>query len=223
MLAATTSQTVFLCWDTIIIVSRQGIQWKNKPSFVKLYVHIFPTKIAFIKIRAFWQCAKVGGIATRKFRECSTRPSCVWTNVLGIHENEPRYSVFRSRWVSFICFQSILRADYSFVYVAFVQLFSNASATSWERLHVYIRPLGASIVIVGLMVLFIGLSSSPRETTSFLFINCSGLTRYFTIQVALTKGVFPVARLATGFVAMMLGVLVTLTFGILLAGKLERK
>ena len=37
------------------------------------------------------------------------------------------------------------------------------------------------------------------------------------------KGVFPVARLATGFVAMMLGVLVTLTFGILLAGKSEQK
>ena len=29
------------------------------------------------------------------------------------------------------------------------------------------------------------------------------------------------ARLATGFVGMMLGVLVTLTFGILLAGKLD--
>ena len=45
----------------------------------------------------------------------------------------------------------------------------------------------------------------------------SGITRYFTVQVALIKGVFPVSRLATGFVAMMLGVLVALTFGILLA------
>ena len=41
------------------------------------------------------------------------------------------------------------------------------------------------------------------------------------MQVALTKGVFPVARLATGFVGMMLGVLVTLTFGVLLAGRFE--
>jgi hypothetical protein len=55
-----------------------------------------------------------------------------------------------------------------------------------------------------------------------LFPFHSGFTRYFTVQVALTKGVFPVARLGTGFIAMMLGVLVTLTFGILLAGKLEQ-
>jgi len=45
--------------------------------------------------------------------------------------------------------------------------------------------------------------------------------RYFTVQAALTKGSFPVARVATGFIATMLTVLVTLTFGILLAGKLE--
>ena len=43
------------------------------------------------------------------------------------------------------------------------------------------------------------------------------------IQSALTRGYFPVARLATGFIAMVLSVLVTLTFGILLAGKLEPK
>jgi len=43
------------------------------------------------------------------------------------------------------------------------------------------------------------------------------------VQSALTKGYFPVARLATGFIAMALSVLVTLTFGILLAGKLEPK
>jgi len=87
--------------------------------------------------------------------------------------------------------------------VALIQLFSAASHTSLQKISVYVRPLGASTVIVGLLVLFIG------------------ITRYFTVQVALTKGVFPVARLGTGFVAMMLGVLVTLTFGILLAGKLE--
>jgi len=86
--------------------------------------------------------------------------------------------------------------------VALTQLFDAASShASSHKLGVYIRPLGASTVIVGLLVLFIG------------------ITRYFTVQVALTKGVFPVARLATGFVAMMMGVLVTLTFGILLAGK----
>jgi len=43
------------------------------------------------------------------------------------------------------------------------------------------------------------------------------------IQSALTKGYFPVARHAIGFIAMVLSALVTLTFGILLAGKLEPK
>jgi uncharacterized membrane protein YidH (DUF202 family) len=115
-----------------------------------------------------------------------------------------------------------------YVITALVQLFSTASATSRQEFHFYIRLLGASIVIAGLLVLFIGLSSNPRETTliSFIYFSfCSGSTRYFTTQVALTKGVFPVARLAAGFISMMLGVLVTLTFGILLAasGKLEQK
>ncbi|KAF8158245.1 hypothetical protein B0H34DRAFT_674696 [Crassisporium funariophilum] len=91
--------------------------------------------------------------------------------------------------------------------VAIVQLFSAASASahhgSVHRLQVYIRPLGASTIIVGLFVLFIG------------------ITRYFTVQAALTKGYFPVARVATGLIAIMLTVLVTLTFGIMLAGKLE--
>jgi hypothetical protein len=117
-----------------------------------------------------------------------------------------------------------VRVDYFIFYIALVQLLSTAPATPWQKLHVFIRPLGASTVILGLLVLFIGLSSNPCETTLISFIYfCLGFTRYFSIQVALTKGVFPVARLATGFVAMMLGVLVTLTFGILLAGKLEQK
>ena len=119
---------------------------------------------------------------------------------------------------------STLRADHTIFYVAIV--FSTATESAWQDLHVYIRSLGASTVILGLLVLFMGLSSSPCETTLFSFIFFtffSGFSRYFTIQVALTKGVFPVARFATGFVAMMLGVSVILTFGILLAGKLEKK
>lgn len=49
------------------------------------------------------------------------------------------------------------------------------------------------------------------------------MTRYFTVQVALTKGYFPVARLVTGFIAVVLTVLVTLTLAILMAGQLEAK
>ncbi|PPQ99190.1 LOW QUALITY PROTEIN: hypothetical protein CVT26_014113 [Gymnopilus dilepis] len=91
--------------------------------------------------------------------------------------------------------------------VALVQFFSAAALPkgSTHRLHHYIRPLGASTVVVGLVVLFIG------------------VVRYFTVQSALTKGYFPVARLATGFIAVVLTALVTLTFAIMLAGKLEAK
>ncbi|PPQ81264.1 hypothetical protein CVT25_015048 [Psilocybe cyanescens] len=93
--------------------------------------------------------------------------------------------------------------------VALVQLFSVASASatqgSTHLLRVYIRPLGASTVLVGLLVLFIG------------------VTRYFTVQSALTKGYFPAARIATGFIAVVLTALVTLTFALMLAGKLESR
>lgn len=50
-----------------------------------------------------------------------------------------------------------------------------------------------------------------------------GVTRYFSVQAALTKGNFPVARIVTGFIALALTILVLLTFGILVAGKLEPK
>lgn len=43
------------------------------------------------------------------------------------------------------------------------------------------------------------------------------------MQSALTKGYFPVARVTTGFIAVMLTALVTLTFGVLMAGKLVPK
>lgn len=49
------------------------------------------------------------------------------------------------------------------------------------------------------------------------------MTRYFTIQAALVKGQFPVARLATAMIALMLVVLVTMTFGMLLVGKLDAR
>ncbi|KAF9463012.1 hypothetical protein BDZ94DRAFT_1259874 [Collybia nuda] len=94
--------------------------------------------------------------------------------------------------------------------VALVQLFTVASASSpssligsERKLHTYIRPLGATTIAMGLIVLFIGVA------------------RYFAIQTALTKGYFPAPRLVMGVIALAMAVLVTLTFGILVAGKLE--
>jgi len=42
-----------------------------------------------------------------------------------------------------------------------------------------------------------------------------GLVRYFTIQTALTKGRFPVARVIMAFIAIVLSALVVTVFGVL--------
>ncbi|KAF8895297.1 hypothetical protein BD779DRAFT_1498680 [Infundibulicybe gibba] len=96
--------------------------------------------------------------------------------------------------------------------VALVQLFNVASSsaphnlsTSAHNLHTFARPLGAGAVVLGLVVLIIG------------------VMRYFTVQAALTKGVFPVARVVPAAMAAALSVFVTVTFGILVAGKLEAR
>jgi len=120
-------------------------------------------------------------------------------------------SVARDHLASERTFLAYMRTSLAFASagVALVQLFSFASAsapnTSYHRLHIYIRPLGAGTVAVGLLVLFVGVA------------------RYFSVQAALVKGSFPVARLATGLIATLLAALVSLSFGILLAGKLEVK
>ncbi|KAG6831658.1 hypothetical protein H0H87_004608 [Tephrocybe sp. NHM501043] len=49
----------------------------------------------------------------------------------------------------------------------------------------------------------------------------AGVVRYFSVQAALTKGRFPVARVGTSFITSVLVMLVISTFGILVAGKLE--
>ncbi|KAG5648380.1 hypothetical protein DXG03_004954 [Asterophora parasitica] len=50
-----------------------------------------------------------------------------------------------------------------------------------------------------------------------------GVVRYFSVQAALTKGNFPVARALAAFITMTMSVLVVLTFGILITGRLETK
>ncbi|RDB17814.1 hypothetical protein Hypma_000793 [Hypsizygus marmoreus] len=93
--------------------------------------------------------------------------------------------------------------------VALVQLFTVASANSYSppgnRLDAYIRPLGAVTIVMGLIVLMIGVA------------------RYFSIQAAMTKGNFPVARIVTAAISLALTVLIMMTFCILVAGKLEPK
>ena len=62
---------------------------------------------------------------------------------------------------------------------ALVQLFTLSATTTDESLERYARPLGASMIVFGLLTLAIGVG------------------RYFLIQDALLRGVYPVARLST--------------------------
>ncbi|KAF9485895.1 hypothetical protein BDN70DRAFT_795061, partial [Pholiota conissans] len=96
---------------------------------------------------------------------------------------------------------------YHWSILALVQLFSTAPEKSVHRLHQYIQLLGVSVIVISLIVLFIGASH----------------TTYFTIQSALVQGYFPVARLTTGFIAVLLTALVTMTFAVPIAGKLTPK
>jgi len=89
--------------------------------------------------------------------------------------------------------------------VALVQLFTISAKQSppdsdtVTRIQHFARPLGATTVILGFMVLVLG------------------TTRYFRIQLALVDGVFPPARKTVGFVSVMLCALVAVVFSILVS------
>ncbi|KAJ3517622.1 hypothetical protein NMY22_g13920 [Coprinellus aureogranulatus] len=87
--------------------------------------------------------------------------------------------------------------------VALVQLFSVANskpsspenvAANYAKMQWFVRPLGAIAILTGISVLVIG------------------VTRYFLVQSALTKGYFPAARSAIAFISLSLAGLVCATF-----------
>ncbi|PCH40380.1 hypothetical protein WOLCODRAFT_136834 [Wolfiporia cocos MD-104 SS10] len=84
--------------------------------------------------------------------------------------------------------------------VALVQLFTIAGGTN-QQLQRYSRPLGATIIVIGLCTLFLG------------------VIRYYAVQNALVKGVYPVARVSAVFVAFALCGIITAVFGILVGNK----
>ncbi|KZP14037.1 hypothetical protein FIBSPDRAFT_698999, partial [Athelia psychrophila] len=77
--------------------------------------------------------------------------------------------------------------------VALVQLFivSPSSSTSVQKLS---RPLGAATVALAFSILLVG------------------SVRFFTIQSALTRGKFPVARVTVAGMALALGAVVVMVF-----------
>ncbi|KAJ3903203.1 hypothetical protein F5879DRAFT_903154 [Lentinula edodes] len=98
--------------------------------------------------------------------------------------------------------------------VALVQLLTisvdastNGSTTSLtteptsQRMQAYAKPLGSAFVIFSIILFQLG------------------LTRYFSIQNALTLNQFPAARLVIIISSLILGALVIFTFAILVAGQ----
>ncbi|KAF8546913.1 hypothetical protein OG21DRAFT_1517787 [Imleria badia] len=84
--------------------------------------------------------------------------------------------------------------------VALVQLFTLAPQGGAIDLTKFAKPLGATIVLFGLVILVLG------------------VIRYFTTQSALVRGYFPVARNSITAIAFFLGSLVGIVFGVILAG-----
>lgn len=78
-----------------------------------------------------------------------------------------------------------------------MQLFTLSAAASDRSLTGWSRPIGAVVICVGLATLLLG------------------VVRYFTIQSALVQGNFPVARVSTIMLAVVLGVVVVVVFGII--------
>ncbi|KAF7317956.1 DUF202 domain-containing protein [Mycena kentingensis (nom. inval.)] len=95
--------------------------------------------------------------------------------------------------------------------VALVQLFTIAANTpeddstaltfmpTTRRVQQWARPLGATMVIFGLMVLALG------------------TLRYFRIQQALVGGMYPVARLTAAFITFVLASVTAVVFAVLLS------
>ncbi|KAJ7623444.1 hypothetical protein FB45DRAFT_870002 [Roridomyces roridus] len=102
-------------------------------------------------------------------------------------------------------------ASKSLSLLSLVQLFTIASNTqtndnfnfspNTRRFQTWARPLGATMVGFGLVVLALGTN------------------RYFAIQSGLTKGLFPVARLTTALITLVLGTVIVVIFGILVSAR----
>ncbi|CCL99461.1 uncharacterized protein FIBRA_01479 [Fibroporia radiculosa] len=84
--------------------------------------------------------------------------------------------------------------------VALVQLFTIAGSTN-QALQKYSRPLGATIIAIGLCTLILG------------------VVRYYTVQHSLVKGMYPVARISTVMVAAALCSIIVAIFAILVTNR----
>ena len=83
---------------------------------------------------------------------------------------------------------------------ALVQLFTLSAATN-KHMERFARPLGALMIIIGLFTLAVG------------------VVRYFMVQDALIRGVYPVARISTTALSFVMLSLVIVVFVIILIAR----
>ncbi|KAG6886433.1 hypothetical protein C0995_007854 [Termitomyces sp. Mi166 len=110
--------------------------------------------------------------------------------------------------------------------VALVQLFAVASANvsvsvTLNHVHQFARPLGATLVIFGLVVLAIGsfLLPLPSCRTSPDELPLTGIRRYFLIQKHLIQGKFPPTRFSLGAISIVTAIIIIIVFGILVSAR----
>ncbi|TFK93313.1 hypothetical protein K466DRAFT_581140 [Polyporus arcularius HHB13444] len=84
---------------------------------------------------------------------------------------------------------------------ALVQLFTLAATTTNSHVDRFARPLGAVMIGLGLFTLLVGVA------------------RYFLIQEALIRGVYPVARISPTLLSLILVLVVIVVFVIILVAR----
>ncbi|KAG6336872.1 hypothetical protein ID866_2230 [Astraeus odoratus] len=118
---------------------------------------------------------------------------------------ENKGNVARDHLASERTYLAYVRTSLACASAGVVQLFTlttSSTASSSEvgtNAQKFARPLGATVVLFGIAILFFG------------------LTRYFTTQAAMLRGFFPVARNTITLISLILATLVSIILGIVLA------
>lgn len=83
-----------------------------------------------------------------------------------------------------------------------------------------VRPLGAATILLALGILAIGAFRRHARVFCARVADVGpGVLRYFKIQKAMMRGQFPVASRTVVFITALLGMVVAVTFGILVNGQ----
>jgi cadmium resistance protein CadD (predicted permease) len=108
-------------------------------------------------------------------------------------------------------------------FLALVQLFTisaqqpTGTPVLGGKLQRFARPLGAVIIVIGLVVLALGTDfcRAVRVMKLSQSLHIAGVNRYFRIQYALTVNQFPPARKTVAFISTVLVAIVAIVFGVL--------